>query len=84
MTAITITLYRIMSAIFNAGLQGIQAGLERISTNAHAIATSTDNNTADLAGNLVDLKIAKTQTEASVAVVKVADEILGTLLDELA
>lgn len=73
-----------MSAIFNAGLQGIQAGLERISSNAHAIATSTGNNPADIVDNLVDIKSAQIQAKASIAVVKVADEVLGSLLDERA
>lgn len=73
-----------MSAILNNGLQGIQAGLERISVNAHEIATAVGGNPLDLTRKLVDIKEAQLQTEASIAVVKVADEVLGTLLDELA
>ena len=73
-----------MSAILQAGLQGIQAGLERISTNAHAIATSAGDDPTDLVTNLVEIKEAQIQTKASITAVKVADEVLGTLLDELA
>ena len=73
-----------MSAILNNGLQGIQAGLERISVNAHEIATGAGGDPTDLVKNLLDIKEAQIQTKASIAVVKMADEILGTLLDELA
>ena len=73
-----------MSAILNNGLQGIQAGLERISVNAHEIATNAGGDPANLVSNLLDIKEAQIQTKASIAVVKTADEILGTLLDELA
>ena len=73
-----------MSSIVNNGLQGIQAGLERIASNAHAIATGVDGDPVDLVKNLVDTKEAQIQTQASIAVVKTADEILGSLLDELA
>ena len=73
-----------VDAVFQSGLEGLQTGLNRLSTNAQAIASSSGGNSADLAANLVDLKVAQRQVEASAAVIKVADEIVGSLLDEFA
>ena len=73
-----------VDSIFQSGLQGVQTGLGRFNTNAHAIATAIGGSSYDLTSNLVDLKFAQRQIESSVAVIKVADEILGTLLDEFA
>lgn len=73
-----------VDSIFQSGLQGVQAGLDQFNTSAHAIATAVGGSVYDLTTNLVDLKLAQRQIESSAAVIKVADEVLGTLLDEFA
>ena len=73
-----------VDSIFQAGLQGVHAGFDRFNTSAHAIAASAGGSSQDLATNLIDINIAQRQIEASIAVIKVADEVLGTLLDEFA
>ena len=73
-----------MSAILNTAAQTIQAGLEKMNMNAQAVATSQGNNPPDTATNIVDIKKAQIQTAAAIAVIKVGDEVLGTVLDEFA
>ena len=74
-----------MDEIFQTGLQGVQAGLNRAQISAHAISTSiVQDHPAEVHGNLLDLKTAERQVYFSAAVLKVADELLGTVLDELA
>lgn len=73
-----------ISSILNSGLQGINSGLDNLRKDAQAIASATtqrDENTSDIADSLVDMNINQRNTEASVKVVKAADEVLGTLLD---
>ena len=71
--------------IFQYGLQGIQTGLNQAQVNAQAIATSNiEGRPGNLVSNLVDLKKAESQVYSSVAVIKVADKLLGTILDVLA
>lgn len=69
---------------FDSGLSGIHKGLDGIQKTASKIA-SKDAMEADgpheLAEALVDLKIYKHQVNASAQVVKITDQILGTLLD---
>jgi len=75
----------------NAGLQGIQTGLNNLRNDANDIAQAGNPNPAaagdaprrpELAESLVNLKVDTRQVEASAEVVKAADEVLGTLLDE--
>ncbi len=73
-----------VDAVFQSGLEGLQTGLNRLKTNAHNIATAIGDKPSDITSSLVDFKIGQRQVESSVAVIKVADEILGTLLDEFA
>jgi len=73
-----------LPSISSSGLQGIQSGLDNLRRDAQSIAsasTQREENTPDIAESLVDLNVNTRNTEASVKVVKAADEVLGTLLD---
>ena len=81
-----------ISAI-HSGLAGIQNGMNSVRKDAHIIASQTiasvtgvnNNDTSkDLTDAIIDMKSSQHQVEASVQVIKTQDEILGTLLDELA
>lgn len=61
------------------GLQGIAAGFDRLDRAAARIAK--DGDSQDLVANIVDLMQAKHQVRTSLAVVKSADEMTGTILD---
>lgn len=73
---------------FSAGLGAIQSGQRRLdqaaseiaSVSARPVDVSTQSG-AELAGNLVELTIAKLQTQAGAKVVATADDVLGTLID---
>lgn len=69
------------------GISGVQTGLNNMRRNAAEIASaSTANGTtpSDLTRSLINLQVDQRQVEASVKVIKAADAMLGTLLDELA
>jgi len=73
-----------LPSINSSALQGIHQGLDNMRKDAHVIAsanTQRDENTRDLAEAMVDLNVNARYTEASVKVIKAADEVLGTLLD---
>lgn len=70
--------------MFDSGLTGIRNGLEGIQKTANQIASKDameSTNPHDLAKSMVDLKIYKHQVNASAQVVKITDQVLGTLLD---
>lgn len=71
----------------NTGMMGIQKGIKEAQTHASNIA-STDTATATDPTNMVEsfvgLKEAELQVKASAEVVKASDEMMGTLLDEMA
>jgi hypothetical protein len=71
-----------MVGAIDQGLIGIAAGFERLDTAAARIAR--DGAEGDLAGSMIELMQARQQVRASVAVVRTADETIGTLLDVLA
>ena len=74
-----------ISSISQSGLTGIQRGLQQATDAANNIATAVnDIDAADLATNMVDLKIAEQQVEASAKVLKADDQLKGTILDILA
>ncbi|MFT6123480.1 MAG: hypothetical protein ACJASG_002014 [Oleiphilaceae bacterium] len=77
-----------ISSIQQTGLEGIQRGLQGIEKSASEIvrADLTDNAAgfASFVEPIVDLKLYERSIEASAKVVKVADEVLGTLLDTMA
>lgn len=69
------------------GISGVQTGLNNMRRNAAEIASAgTANGTtpSDLTRSLINLQVDQRQVEASVKVIKAADAMLGTLLDELA
>ena len=70
-----------VSAISQAA-QGLDAGLDGVSRAADRIARNGAHD--DLAGNMVDMLKARHHARANVAVVRTADEMIGTLLDVLA
>ncbi|MDW3095743.1 MAG: hypothetical protein R8G33_08735 [Gammaproteobacteria bacterium] len=74
--------------IMQAGLQGIQGGLDQFGRAAGQIAStsnaSSSANSNNIIDSLVEVKQAQSTVQASAAVIKVADETLGSLLDELA
>ena len=65
-----------------SALTGIQRGLQQATDAASNIATADRSlDVGDLATNLVDLKLAKQQVEASAKALKVDDQLRGSLLD---
>lgn len=73
-----------MQSVLNAGLQSLQGGQERIERAAGGIAratTAAEDGTTELTQALVELRVAEAQAEAGVAVLRTADEVLGTLID---
>ena len=70
-----------VSAISQAA-QGLDAGSDRVSQAADRIARNGMDD--DLAGNMVNMLEARRHVRANVAVVRTADEMIGTLLDVLA
>ncbi len=88
-----------VDSILSAGLQGAQSGIATARRAAEDIAsaaapitppvTSSDNTesadtTADITEAIVELKVGEQQVKASAAVIKTADEVLGTLVDTTA
>jgi hypothetical protein len=60
-------------------LAGVNAGFARLDHTARRVAR--DGGAGGLAGNVVDLMRARQDIRANVAVVRVADEMIGSLLD---
>ncbi len=75
-------------SILQAGLQGVQGGLDQFGRAAGQIASasnaSSSSNSNNVVDSLVEVKQAQRTVQASAAVIKVADETLGSLLDALA
>jgi hypothetical protein len=68
-----------MLGAIDQALSGINAGYERLDRAAGRIAR--DGGEGDLVANLVELKRAALDIRTNVAVVRTADETIGTLLD---
>jgi hypothetical protein len=68
-----------MLATIDQGLRGIDNGFDRLDKAAGRIAR--DGAGADLAGTVVDLMRARQDVATNVAVVRTADEMIGSLLD---
>ena len=69
-----------------AGMSGVHAGLQQANAAAQDIAQATNKPEADNSLNkvteaVVDLKVSELQVEASAAVVKTADDMMGTLIN---
>ena len=68
-----------------SALTGIHTGMNAIRKDAHVVATqSISTDSKDVTEAVIDMKANQHQVEASAKVIKVQDEILGTLLDEIA
>lgn len=70
-----------------SGLAGIHTGMNSIRKDAHVIASqsvSHQTNTKDVTDAIIDMKASQHQVEASAKMIETQDEILGTLLDEMA
>jgi hypothetical protein len=73
-----------MDSIVNIGLLGMQRGLEDAEINsARVVNAFLPESTEDAVEPLVALQLDKRQVEASARVVKIGDEMLGTVLDIL-
>ena len=67
------------------GVTGIQRGLDDARQAAHEIATAVDSeNPTEVVQPLVDLKEAELQVKTNAEVIRTEDEMVGTLLDEMA
>ena len=75
-------------SILQAGLQGVRAGIDQFGRAAGQVASvsnsSSSNNSNSIAENLLEVKQAQQSVAASAAMIKAADETLGSLLDKLA
>jgi hypothetical protein len=70
-----------ISGVFQTALGGVQSGLKRLDTAAQKIATAPVRR--DEPTELADPLVAQRSLEASAAVIRRADDALGTLLDAL-
>jgi len=77
-----------LSTIQQTGLEGIQRGLQGVEKSASEIVkagvTDGSSGSAGFVEPIMELKLYERSIEASAKVVKVADEVLGTLLDTMA
>ena len=72
---------------FQSALAGIDRGMNALRQDAHVIASQGALNSPtnqDVTEAIVDLNVSSHQVEASSKVIKAQDEMLGTLLDEMA
>lgn len=69
-----------INSVLSAGMQGLQAGVNRANQAGGRIAQSSASSD-DLAPPIVDLKISELQVKASANVIKAADQMLGALID---
>jgi len=66
------------------GVQGIQAGMQRLDTAAQRVAagsTGVPGEPGDLATQLVEQKLASQQVSSSVEIIETADDMIGSLLN---
>jgi hypothetical protein len=71
-----------MLGAISLGLNGIAAGFDRLDRAAGRLAR--DGAGDDLATNMVELRRARHEVHAGLAVVRAADELTGTILDVFA
>jgi len=72
---------------FQSALAGINRGMNALKQDAHIIAsqgTTTAAKSEDVTEAIVDLSVSRQQVVASAKVISSQDEMLGTLLDEMA
>ena len=68
----------------NNALTGIQRGMSGLERNAASIAQAATGQGDDIVQPLVESKLNKLQVESNVKVLKTQDDMLGSLLDEMA
>ncbi|MGB5582896.1 MAG: hypothetical protein WBO93_04740 [Gammaproteobacteria bacterium] len=69
---------------FNPGFNGMHAGLDGLQKTASQIASTgamQSQGPQELARSMIDLKVHANQVDASAMVVKVTDQMLGSILD---
>jgi hypothetical protein len=74
-----------INSIMGPAVQGIQKGFQGLRRVASEIATSQqspETKPTDLSRAMVEMKQHANQAKASARVLKAADELLGTLIDE--
>jgi hypothetical protein len=71
----------VLNAI-DEGMRGINSGFDRLNRAAGRVARNGAE--GDVAGNLVEVMKARHEVKANAAVVRAADETIGTLIDVLA
>lgn len=70
------------SSVLATGIQGVQTGMANANEAAGKIARlGTTEQDGDFVTPIVELKQSELQVKASAAVIKSADEMLGTLID---
>ena len=71
-----------IDSVINTGLLGVQQGLERASQDARRVVDAfSPNSTEDPIGPIVDLAQDQRQVAASAKIIKVGDELVGSILD---
>ena len=75
-----------VDSVLATGVAGVQAGLQQAQKAAETIASAGTtepeaNALTSLTEAAVELKLSETQVKASAAVIKTADEMIGTLID---
>ncbi len=72
-----------LSSSLSTGLAGVQKGMSSLDQSAAVIARSATGSASSstLTQNLVQMQAASQQVQASVAVVRTADQTLGLLVD---
>ena len=63
---------------------GIQRGLDGLERNAQQVASASTGSGEDVSRPLVESRLHKLQVEANVDVLRTQDEMIGSLLDEMA
>ncbi len=71
-----------ISSVLSSGLAGIQAGAAMTNRAGGQIAQiNTFRENEQLAASMLDLRVGELQVKFAADVIKVADELLGTLID---
>lgn len=71
-----------IGSVLSAGMQGVQAGIDRSDRAAGQIARfGTDLDSGDLTSSMIDLKVSEIQVKVSASIIKTGDAMLGTLVD---
>ena len=77
-----------IESILQAGIQGVQNGLDQFGRASQQVVTSTNStstsNSGSLESSVVELKQGQRSVEASAKVIAVADETIGSIINELA